>query len=189
MFFPHVMGRATQNGPPRTFADRRPSWSGVGGRLGIAACVWLIVGFAAAAPASADVSFSGPTNFLAHSGPSSVAVGDFNSDAKLDLAVANSSSNDVSILLGDGSGAFSIRTNFLADSGPQSVAVGDFNRDSHPDLAVANFASNDVSILLEDGTGGFSQPTNLAADTSPNSVAVGDFNWATAALSSARSRP
>src|SRR5262249_6798932 len=38
--------------------------------------------------------------------PRSVAVGDFNLDGKPDLAVANVTSNDVSILLGNGSGGF-----------------------------------------------------------------------------------
>src|SRR5262249_32934555 len=36
--------------------------------------------------------------------PRSVAVGDFNHDGKLDLAVANRNSNTVSVRLGDGAG-------------------------------------------------------------------------------------
>ena len=39
----------------------------------------------------------------------SVAVGDFNGDGKQDLAVANVDSNNVSILLGNGAGSFSVR--------------------------------------------------------------------------------
>ena len=41
-----------------------------------------------------------------------MAVGDFNGDGKQDLAVANETSNNVSILLGDGAGSFSAATNF-----------------------------------------------------------------------------
>ena len=59
-----------------------------------------------------------------------------------------SSSNNVSILLGDGAGSFSAATNFGAGSYPSSVAVGDFNGDGKQDLAVANQGSNNVSILL-----------------------------------------
>ena len=90
-------------------------------------------------------------------------MGDFNGDGKLDLAVANFSSNNVSILLGTGTGSFSAATNFAAGTGPFSVAVGDFNGDGKLDLAVANRNSNNVSILLGTGTGSFSAATNFAA--------------------------
>ena len=70
--------------------------------------------------------------------PVSVAVGDFNGDGKQDLAVANDSSDNVSILLGDGTGNFSAATNFGTGDCPYSVAVGDFNGDGKQDLAVAN---------------------------------------------------
>jgi hypothetical protein len=60
--------------------------------------------------------------------PSSVAVGNFNNDTILDLAVANSVSNNVSILIGNGNGTFvTPAVNFGAGSGPISVAVGAFN--------------------------------------------------------------
>ena len=61
------------------------------------------------------VSAPPPTSALAIS-PLSVAVGDFNGDGKQDLAVANSNSDNVSILLGDGAGSFGAATNFGAGS-------------------------------------------------------------------------
>src|ERR687897_308197 len=92
-------------------------------------------------------------NFGAGDEPISVAVGDFNNDTILDLAVANQNSDNVSILLGNGNGTFvdTPAVNFGAGDGPFSVAVGDFNNDTILDLAVANFLSDNVSILL--GTG------------------------------------
>ena len=51
----------------------------------------------------------------------------------LDLAVTNSGSDNVSILLGTGTGAFGPANNFLVtgsgppDVGQSSIAVGDFN--------------------------------------------------------------
>ena len=119
-----------------------------------------------------------PTSFAVgdNSDPVSVAVGDFNGDGKQDLAVANYSSDNVSILLGDGTGHFSGATNFAVGDSPYSVAVGDFNGDGKQDLAIANTFSANVSILLGDGAGNFSGPTNFGAGISPFSVAVGDFN-------------
>jgi hypothetical protein len=77
-------------------------------------------------------------NFGVGSAPRSVAVGDFNGDGKLDLAVANYGYSNVSVLLGNGDGSFRIATNIGVGSGPTSVAVGDFNGDGVQDLAVAN---------------------------------------------------
>ncbi len=111
--------------------------------------------------------------------PRSIVASDFNNDGKTDLAVANSGSNNVSILLGDGSGGFSqaVGSPVSAGSGPQSVAVGDFNSDGKNDLAVANSGGN-VTILLGSGNGGFSQAAGspVSAGNTPNFVAVGDFN-------------
>ena len=42
----------------------------------------------------------------AGAGPESLVTGDFNGDHKLDLAVPNPNSNNVSILLGNGDGTF-----------------------------------------------------------------------------------
>ena len=118
------------------------------------------------------------TNFAAGTGPSSVAVGNFNADTFLDIAVANAGSNNVSILLGNGTGSFGTpATNFaIGILSPTSVAVGNFNADTILDIAVANFGSNNVSILLGNGTGTFGTATNFAAGTGPTSVGVGNFN-------------
>ena len=50
--------------------------------------------------------------------PYSVAVGDFNGDARPDLAVANYTSNTVSVLLGNGAGGFGAKTDFAVGTDP-----------------------------------------------------------------------
>ena len=69
--------------------------------------------------------------------------------ASKDLALATTTSN-VSILLGDGTGNFSPATNLGPGfgDGPDVVAVGDVNGDGKQDLALANLNSNNVAILL-----------------------------------------
>jgi len=111
------------------------------------------------------------------SNPLSVAVGDFNGDGNLDLAVANQGSSTLTILLGNGDGTFKAAASPATGNRPSSVVVGDFNGDGKLDLAVANFADNTVTILLGDGTGNFTaNATSPATGSNPGSVAVGDFN-------------
>ena len=90
--------------------------------------------------------------------PISAAVGDFNRDGNLDLVAANYNSNNVSVLLGNGTGSFGAATNFAVGTNPQSVAVGDFNRRRQARPAVANGNSPSVEILLGTGTGSFGEP-------------------------------
>ncbi|MDZ8109037.1 MAG: FG-GAP-like repeat-containing protein [Nostoc sp. DedQUE12a] len=122
------------------------------------------------------LSFATASNFAVGSSLSSVTVGDFNKDGNLDLAVANSGSNNVSVLLGNGSGGFGAASNFGVANSPLSVIVGDFNKDGNSDLAVANSSSNNVSVLLGNGNGSFGAASNFAVEKTPYSVTVGDFN-------------
>src|SRR3989442_1125596 len=108
-------------------------------------------------------NFTAPRTFDAGANCFSVAVGDFNSDGKPDLVVANLDSHDVSVLLGNGDGTFRAAGNHGAGMEPVSVAVGDFNRDGKLDLAVASYLAWDnsklgftngiVSVLLGKGDG------------------------------------
>ncbi len=94
-------------------------------------------------------------NFAVGTNPRSVISGDFNGDGKADLAVSNYSSNNVSILIGNGAGSFAAAVNFAVGTNPRSVISGDFNGDGKADLAVANVSSNNVSILIGNGAGNF----------------------------------
>src|SRR2546426_980193 len=141
----------------------------------VGAALLFLSTFPDPAPAQ-TVSFIARRDFAAGRSPDSVAVGDFNGDGKLDLAVANRGSNDVSVLLGNGDGTFQAALTFAAGSGPSSVAVGDFNGDGKLDLAVASRGSSLVSVLLGNGDGTIQAALTFAVRTGTSSVAVGDFN-------------
>jgi len=125
---------------------------------------------------TASVTYSVASSPAAGYNPNSVAVGDFNGDGKLDLAVANYGEGTVSILLGDGTGNFTLVSSPVVNGSPYSVATGDFNGDGKLDLVVANSNTDTVSVLLGDGTGNFNLASSPGTGSRPTSVAVGDFN-------------
>ena len=57
--------------------------------------------------------------------PYSVAVGDFNSDGKLDLATANELINKASVLLGNGDGTFQSHVDYDTGVDSRQVATGE----------------------------------------------------------------
>ena len=120
-----------------------------------------------------DGTFQMPVSYSVGASPTSVAVGDFNRDGNLDLAVANFITNN-------GDGTFQPRRDFSAGGRPTAaVTVGDFNGDGVPDLAVAIRSypgPGGISVLLGYGDGTFQSAAEYGTLSSPLSVAVGDFN-------------
>jgi hypothetical protein len=119
------------------------------------------------------------------SNPLAFVAGDFNGDGKMDIAVANYRSNNLTVLLGNGDGSFTATDARPATgSFPAAIVAGDFNKDGKLDLAVDNqcgaggaCSAGTVTILLGDGTGSFA-PTAASPSTGsgPLSMAVADFN-------------
>src|SRR2546425_2350 len=106
--------------------------------------------------------------------PYSVAVGDFNSDGKLDLATADEGLNKVSVLLGNGDGTFQSHVDYDTGADSRQVATGDFNGDGRLDLAVSS--SEGVSILLGNGDGTFGAHVNYPAAAGARGLVAADFN-------------
>ncbi len=113
-------------------------------------------------------------------GPIAMTSGDFNSDGNLDLALVNETTNNVSILLGNGSASFSLATGspFAVGKFPVAIASADLNGDSRADLVVVNQTDNTISVLLGNGDGTFTSAPNspLATGQTPTAVTIADFN-------------
>jgi FG-GAP-like repeat len=127
-----------------------------------------------------DGTFQAHTDYGVGLLPSSVAVGDFRSNGKLDIAVVNNASSSVSILLGNGDGTFQPQVSYLTASlidnqtNPQMIAIGDFNQDGKPDLAIATTAA--LSILLGNGDGTFQSHVDIPLAGGAGAIATADFN-------------
>lgn len=113
---------------------------------------------------SAIVSTEGKQpNTVFSSQPYAITAADFNHDGKMDAALANTSANDVSILLGNGDGSFAAPVDYPVGNFPAAISTADFNRDGNPDLAVVNHADSSVSILLGNADGTFQTQVAYAA--------------------------
>jgi RHS repeat-associated protein len=87
-------------------------------------------------------------------GPLSMTAEDFNQDGYSDLAVMNSSSYQIAVLLSKGDGTFQDQVDYPVSSFPSLVTTGDFNQDGFSDLVVGS------SIILNNGNGTFQYPVN-----------------------------
>ena len=133
-----------------------------------------------------DGTFKTPTSISLPSGykPAGLADTDLNGDGHIDLVIADSGSNTISVLLGNGDGTFRQRTDYPTGNGPVYVAFGDFNGDGAPDIAVANEEGNSVSIYYNQETdssvplGTFiaGSTRDFLAGNGPTSIAVADYN-------------
>jgi hypothetical protein len=112
--------------------------------------------------------------------PYSLAVGDFNNDNHLDIAVANYGTNNVGIFLGYGDGTFANQQTYttLPNSNPSSIALGDFNNDHQLDIVVANNGTSNVGLFLGHGNGTFLPQTTypIGSNSYPQYITIGDFN-------------
>jgi uncharacterized protein (TIGR03437 family) len=112
--------------------------------------------------------------------PARVTVADFNVDGNLDVAVTNETTNQVTVLLGNGNGQLlsDPKGPFATGRVPIAIVHGDFNGDGKVDLAVGNWFDGTLTILLGDGTGGFTgvPESHYPTGFTPQWLAVGDID-------------
>jgi len=108
--------------------------------------------------------------------PSDVAVGDFDGDGRLDLAVTNAGDDTISILLGNGDGTFDAQVTYAVGNEPVAIDTYDLDADGRLDLVAVNKADNTISILYGRGNGTFRKARTVAVGRAPMDVALGDLD-------------
>jgi len=112
--------------------------------------------------------------------PFSIVAGDFNHDGKADLAAANSVTNNISTLLGNGNGTFKpARTFSLLSVGtlggiPFATDLADFNEDGHFDLVTGGATT--AVVLRGNGNGGFVPYAAYNTGIAMSCLQVADFD-------------
>jgi hypothetical protein len=115
------------------------------------------------------IAFSNSIAIASLNQPIDLAVGDFNADGKLDLAVTSDEAAIVYIYTNNSTGgsiSFGLATTVAADLDPREVAIADLNGDGRPDLVVVNGNGSYVLTYQNIWTGGsfgagsFGSPSN-----------------------------
>ncbi|CAF2988635.1 unnamed protein product [Rotaria socialis] len=115
------------------------------------------------------------TNF----GTNSIVSANFNNDRYVDLAVANYGTDNFVIFFGNKNYTFANQITIPTGHGsrPHSTTVGSFTNDVNLDTAVANYGSNEIVVILNNGNGTFANRVNYSTGSaSPYSIGDGDFN-------------
>lgn len=123
-------------------------------------------------------------------GPSQTAVADFNRDGRADLAVTDTLTDTVSVLLTNPDGTLQSPRQFaigaFSSTKPgvflglptyrRDLVAADLDGDDIPDIVAVNHDSSDVSVLLGRGDGTFEPQRRFDAGGIPLALAVGDVN-------------
>jgi hypothetical protein len=138
------------------------------------AAVFMALGFIYAFPYDNAVNYPilGPVG----NGAYAVEAADFDNDGDRDLALVNTNSNNVSVLLNNGDGTYGASTEYAVGSSPQFLTLADFNADGNQDMAVTNnYPDYDMTVLFGNGDGSFGGRTDYAAQN-PFGIRHADFD-------------
>ena len=131
-------------------------------------------------------SFSNPITYTTGPYPRAISVSDFNLDGKPDIAVANTSSNNILIYKNIGSAngvSFSSVLNLTTGSGPQKMVSNDIDGDGMTDIIACNFnagGAGSISVFRNISAGGsiaFAPKLDFATGNGSSGVAVSDIDY------------
>jgi len=105
--------------------------------------------------------------------PDAVAIGDFDADRNLDVAVVEGKNGGLVILKGDGDGSFVAQPPILVMDHPKGILAGDFNGDGELEVAVTRGTG---VLLLSEADGVLFSRADQLHGLSAFSIAAGYFD-------------
>jgi hypothetical protein len=119
-----------------------------------------------------------PLSFAVGADPRAIALGDLDGNGWDDVVTANTNppSNNLSMLLADGTGSFLPEVDIPVGTNPLALAIADLDGNGTLDIAVANSSSHDLSILLNGGPATFVETRVFAGGSFLNEIAAGDWD-------------
>jgi hypothetical protein len=117
-----------------------------------------------------------PPYFTSTRVPSSIAVGDYNGDGILDLALSDENIGWIDIAFGAGDGTFQLGSQLDAGTATRSITAIDWDRDGILDLAVARLDYDFVTILIGAGDGTFRKLGDLPSGGKTVALAAADLD-------------
>jgi|GEM_PF-1148614 len=136
--------------------DGRPDILGVG-YVGNTSTLFVL-------PGVAGGGYAAPLHTTLPVAPASLVTGDLNKDGKLDVVVSSGSFGAAQILLGDGTGKFSVGPAYQTVESGRNMHITDLNLDGNPDIVVGggdpaaitpNENSGEIAVLFGKGDGSF----------------------------------
>ncbi len=108
--------------------------------------------------------------------PSPSEPTDFDRDGRVDVVVANTQDDSVSVFLGKGNGKFRRADHYTVGGEPRGVTVLDADGDGDIDIAATSFVAGTVTVLFNDGNGRFDRSDTFGTDSGERAIAAGDMN-------------
>ena len=137
-------------------------------------CVWI--GGLHTSTQAQNLTYTLTPNNPVGRAPQAMTSGDFNGDGLLDLVTVNGTSDDVSVLIGNGNGTFRSAVSFGVGKIPLALVSQDMDRDGILDLVVALSGVDQVVVLKGDGDGFFKKIGSQSSGTGTTFLAASDVD-------------
>jgi VCBS repeat protein/HYR domain-containing protein/thrombospondin type 3 repeat protein len=132
-----------------------------------------------------DGTFAAERRYATSASPRQLALGDFNEDGHVDVAVTNYDSGIVSLFAGVGDGTLTSLPSVPTGPRPQGMTAADLDGDGHLDLAVAILGPDqnipgprgELVLLQGLGDGRFASSVHRVYGDRPTDVVSADFDF------------